>query len=82
MGKRFASHFLRKVKNSLTHCMNYKYNAVQEIRTEPPESRGARGKEIPNFGTRKHRVDLSRDGEGKFSNTDQLLVLREESRDG
>ena len=38
----FASPFLWKVKISLTHCRNSKYNAVQEIRTGPPESRDVR----------------------------------------
>ena len=61
-GKLFASNFLLKVKNSLTHCRTSKHDAGQEIRPGPPESSDVREQEVPKFATCKNRVYSSRGG--------------------
>ena len=47
--KLFASSFLQKDKNPLTHSRSYKYDACQEIRTATHESSDVSTGEIPKL---------------------------------
>ena len=52
-GNLFASSFLRKDKNHLTHCSISKYNAGQETRIETPEFSGTSKGKVPKLSAGK-----------------------------
>ena len=60
-GNCFASPFFWRVKISLTHRRNSKYDAGLEILPGPPESFDVREQKY-KFAMCKHRVDSRRDG--------------------
>ena len=61
-GNLFASSFLRKYKNPLTHSRSYKYDAGQKIRNGNPESSDVSTGEIPNILVGERGTDPGRDG--------------------
>ena len=52
-GDLFASSFLRKDKNHLTHCSISKYNDGQETRMENPELSGTSKGKVPTLSAGK-----------------------------
>ena len=65
-GKLFASYFLRKEKNPLTHRRSSKYDVGQEIRTGTTESSDIGEVTIPKFSAGKTGTDLVHDGGGSI----------------
>ena len=61
-GNIFASSFLRKDKNPLTHRKSSKYYAGQEIWTETPESSDVSIGELIKLPAGERRTGLGRDG--------------------
>ena len=60
--KHFASSFLWKYKNPLTHCRNSKYDAYQYGLRWTPESSGVIKVEIPKLSVGKRGTDWGGDG--------------------
>ena len=81
-GNLLASLLPQKVKISLAHCRNSKYDDGQEIRPGPPDFYDIREPELPKFATCNQLVDLIWYREGKSFQLWQPSVYEGRKCDG